>query len=206
MRRGLRDLFRRHDDLEVCGEAESVAGALESFESSSPDLLIVDLTLKDRSGLELVEMIRSRDPSVATLIWSMHDGDLFAERALRAGAMGYVSKASSADELVAAVRDVLAGKVAVSPALAQRLLRTVGRAGSKSSGGVESLSNRELAVFELIGHGLTTRQIAERLKLSVKTIDSHREKIKAKLGLGSATELVRHAVLWVLEADRAGPS
>ncbi|HSN55653.1 MAG TPA: response regulator transcription factor [Candidatus Sulfomarinibacteraceae bacterium] len=200
MRRGLRELFEREPGLEVCGEAESVAGALDEIDGASPDLVIIDLTLKDGSGLALVEAIRDRDPSVATLIWSMHDESLFAERALRTGAMGYVSKAASADELVAAVRDVLGGRVAVSPAVAQRLLQTVGRGGAKTmSGGVLSLSNRELAVFELIGNGLTTRQIAERLQLSVKTIDSHRENIKAKLGLDSAIDLVRHAVLWVLE-------
>jgi DNA-binding NarL/FixJ family response regulator len=200
MRHGVRELFERQDGMEVCGEADSVAGALDELEASKPDLLIVDISLKDGSGLALVEKVRDIDPSVATLVWSMHDEDLFAERALRAGAMGYVSKAASTSELVQAVRDVLAGKVAVSPAIAQRLLRTVGHGGAKpTSGGVASLSNRELSVFELIGNGLTTRQIAESLQLSIKTIDSHRENIKAKLGLDSSIELVRHAVLWVLE-------
>jgi DNA-binding NarL/FixJ family response regulator len=200
MRHGVRELLERQEGLEVCGEADSVADALAGLESSNPDLVIVDISLRDGSGLELVEKLRDRDPSIATLAWSMHDEDLFAERALRAGAMGYVSKAASAGEMVQAARDVLSGKVAVSPAVAQRLLRTVGRDGSKSrEGGIASLSNRELTVFELIGNGLTTRQIAERLQLSVKTIDSHRENIKAKLGLESSIELVRHAVLWVLE-------
>lgn len=200
MRNGVRELLQRQEGLEVCGEADSVADALAGLESSNPDLVIVDISLRDGSGLDLVEKIRDRDPSVATLAWSMHDEGLFAERALRAGAMGYVSKAASAGEMLQATRDVLSGKVAVSPAVAQRLLRTVGHGGSRSrEGGVASLSNRELTVFELIGNGLTTRQIADRLQLSVKTIDSHRENIKAKLGLESSIELVRHAVLWILE-------
>ena len=201
MRHGVRELFESQAEMEVCGEADSVQGALVELEACRPDLVIVDISLKDGSGLALVEKVRDIDPSVATLVWSMHDEDLFAERALRAGAMGYISKAASAAELVQAARDVLAGKVAVSPAVAQRLLRTVGHGGAKpTSGGVASLSNRELSVFELIGNGLTTRQIADNLQLSVKTIDSHRENIKAKLGLDSSIELVRHAVLWVLES------
>jgi DNA-binding NarL/FixJ family response regulator len=199
MRHGVSEILGRENDLEICGEAESVDGALAQLETSGPDLVIVDISLKDGNGLALVEAIRERDPSVATLAWSMHDEELFAERALRAGAMGYVNKGASAQQLVQAARDVLDGKVAVSPHVAQRLLRTVGQAGPRQShGGVASLSNRELAVFELIGNGLTTRQVAERLELSIKTIDSHRENIKAKLGLDSSIELVRHAVLWVL--------
>jgi len=200
MRSGLRQLFAQHDDLEVCAEAGSVREALERIDGCEPDLVVVDVSLGDGSGLTLVEEIRQRDPSVAALVWSMHDDELFAERALRAGAMGYVNKEASASDLVTAVHDVLSGRIAVSPSIAQRVLQSVGRGGSSSRGGVSSLSDRELSVFELIGRGLTTRQIAERLGLSIKTIDSHRENIKAKLGLDSAVDLVRQAVLWVLEA------
>lgn len=200
MRRGLRELLQHEGDFEICGEADGHAQALELVRTSSPDLVVVDISLKDGNGLQLVERIRDSGPSVAALVWSMHDEELFAERALRVGAMGYVNKQASASEVVQAVREVLAGRVAVSPAAAQRMLQVVGRGRSSgTAGGVAALSDRELAVFELIGHGLTTRQVAERLGLSVKTIDSHRENIKAKLGLTSAIELVRQAVLWVLE-------
>jgi len=200
MRRGLKGLLEQRGGFEICAEADGHSSALAALDRTHPDLVVVDISLKDGNGLKLVEEVRQSDPSVAALVWSMHDESLFAERALRAGAMGYINKAATPEEVVQAVTDVLEGRIAVSPEIAQRMLRSVGRGSPDSErGGVASLSGRELAVFELIGEGLTTRRIADRLHLSVKTIDSHRENIKAKLGLGSAVELVRHAVLWVLE-------
>lgn len=205
VRRGLADLIDQEDGLAVCGEADDARAAVELFRELQPDLVVVDITLKDTNGLELIKDLKARDPDVRLLVASMRDERVYAERALRAGALGYVSKEESGDLLVQAIRAVLAGRVWVSQPVSQRALqRMVGANGNEGDDAappaiVETLSDRELEVFELIGRGHSTREIADSLHRSVKTIESHRENIKDKLALANAHELVQRAVAWVLE-------
>ncbi len=202
MRMGLRQMLETQPDLEVCGEAAGVAEGLDRITDLDPDVAIVDISLPDGSGLELIKQAKERNSRVRLLVSSMHDEKLYAQRALRAGAMGYVSKEEKGDVLIQAVRYLAKGRVYLSPAMTQRMLQTMGWSGDKPKPtGVQALSDRELEVFELIGRGLTTREIAERLERSIKTVDSYRENIKAKLGLESGTELTRHAVVWILEGE-----
>lgn len=200
MRRGLMDLLSAQPDLEVCGEAADTVEAMMQVASLKPDLVVLDLSLKTGHGLDLIRQIRARDEDCKILVLSMHDEKLFAERVLRAGAMGYVNKEEAPGKVVEAIRQVLAGKVSLSPAMTERLLQ---RATSAGEGQVrlpsECLSDRELTVFQMIGQGLPTREIAARLHLSIKTVETYREHIKAKLGLKNSAELSRHAAQWVLE-------
>ncbi len=200
VRRGLGELVADEPDLEMCGEAEDVAGALQQLETNRPDIVIVDLTLKDGHGLELIQEIKSRNEHVKMLVSSMHDETLFAERALRAGAAGYISKQESPEKIIDAMRRVLRGEVYLSDRMANRLLHRIASGEPVEKSPIESLSDRELEVFEMIGQGLSTKQIAGKLDLSHKTIETHREKIKAKLNLKNSTELSRHATQWVLES------
>jgi len=198
MRRGVQDVLSGDPELEICGEAEDVADALAQVRSKRPDLVILDVSLPSGSGLELVKDIRSLCSATRSLVLSMHDDAVFAERALRAGALGYINKGRTGTELLAAIRKVLQGEIALSPEMADQLLRraVTGAKTPERGGGVGSLSDHELEVFELIGRGLNTRDIAERLCVSVKTVEAHREHIKKKLALCSAAELSRHAALW----------
>jgi DNA-binding NarL/FixJ family response regulator len=199
VRRGLRELVADEPDLEVCGEAEDVAGALQQVEALSPDVVVIDLSLKGGHGLELIQEIKARKRPVKMLVSTMHDESLFAERVLRAGAMGYISKQESPDKIVGALRQVLRGEIYLSPRMANRFLHRLASGQSFETSPIDSLSDRELQVFEMIGQGLATKQIARKLDLSPKTIEAHREKIKAKLNLKSGAELSRHATQWVLE-------
>jgi DNA-binding NarL/FixJ family response regulator len=199
VRRGLADLIAGEPNLEVCGQASDVAGALQEVERTHPDLVVIDLTLKGGHGIDLIEKIKARSQQVRMLVSSMHDEMLFAERVLRAGAMGYVTKQESPETLLGAVRQVLRGEVYLSPRMTSRLLHRVAAGGLPQESPLEILSNRELEVFEMIGQGLTTLQIARRLELSPKTIETHREKIKQKLNLKNSAELSRRAVQWVLD-------
>ena len=199
VRRGLRELVADEPDLEVCGEAEDVSQALEQLETARPDVVVVDLTLKSGHGLELIQEIKARNDRIKMLVSSMHDESLFAERALRAGAAGYVSKQESPDKIIDAVRQVLRGEIYLSTRMASRLLHRVATGERLEKDPIQSLSDRELEVFEMVGQGLTTKQIARKLDLSHKTIETHREKIKTKLNLRNSTELSRHATQWVLE-------
>lgn len=198
VRLGFSQLLSDEEDLVVCGEAECAAEALDLVAELEPDLLVVDISLKGTSGLELIKQVRSRRPHVAMLVCSMHDESLFAERALRAGAHGYIGKREAPDDLVTAVRVVLAGKRYLSPRFAARLEA----AGFDGRGDlpepVAVLSDRELEVFDLIGRGVGTREIAERLGIAVKTVETYRENIKEKLMIDSGPELARRAVAWVL--------
>ena len=162
-------------------------------------MVVVDLSLKTGHGIELIEKIKARDPQVKTLVSSMHDETLFAERVLRAGAMGYITKQEPPETLVRAIRQVLRGEVYLSPRMTSRLLRRVAAGGPPREDPVQKLSNREVEVYEMIGQGLTIQQIAMRLHLSPKTVETHREKIKQKLNVKNSAELNRRAVQWVLE-------
>lgn len=198
VRHGLQQLMASESDLEVCGEAETAREALERIEELKPDLAVIDLSLKDSNGLELIKDIRVRHPDLPTLVLSMHDEGFYGERVLRAGGRGYVMKEEAADKVLAAMRCVLSGEIYLSSRLASKMLSSLaGGEGEFRTSPISTLSDRELEVFGLIGHGLGTRQIAEKLHLSVKTIESHRENVKRKLHLPDATELVRHAVRWV---------
>jgi DNA-binding NarL/FixJ family response regulator len=197
-RRGLCDLLDDEEDLEVCGEAEDVGTALEAIGRTQPDVVLVDISLKGRNGLELVKILHGTDPGLPILMISTHEENLYAERSLRAGARGYVMKHETADSIVSAVREVVAGRVWVSSRVASTLLaRTVGETVPPTAPPEERLSDRELEVFALFGQGLTTREVSERLSLSHKTIGTYRERIKEKLGLRNSSALLRHAVQWL---------
>lgn len=197
VREGLTLRINRQPDLVVCGEADTAGDALKTIRTSKPDLAIVDLSLKEGSGLDLIKDIKTRYPQLPVLVLSMHDEFLYAERALRAGARGYIMKYEATNNIITAIRLVLSGKIYLSDRISSRLLDKA-FTGKRSSDtpGIESLTDRELEVFELIGQGLGTREISKRLHLSVKTIEAYREHIKDKLGLKKATELVHRAILW----------
>ena len=200
VREGLTRLIGGETDLTVCGQADSVSEALKQHEATMPDLSVIDLTLREGQGLDLIRRIKTRDKHAKMLVLSMHDESLYAPRALRAGALGFVAKNAPPDAILKAIRQVLAGKVYVSPELGNHFLKGMVNHNPALRGSpIETLSDRELEVFEMIGRGLSTREISEMLFLSVKTIESHREHIKNKLGLSNSRELSRHAVLWVQE-------
>jgi DNA-binding NarL/FixJ family response regulator len=200
MRAGLAAQISDEPDLEVCGQAEGVNDALDAVKSSVPDLAIIDIALKEGHGIDLVKDIKSRFPNVKMLVLSAYKESLYAERALRAGAMGYLNKQETGDKIFDAIRTVLAGDRYVSEEMTKRLVsQAIGVADPSKASPVETLSDRELEVFQLIGEGLTTGAIARRLHLSPHTIDTHREKIKQKLNVRTANELQREATQWQLE-------
>jgi len=195
VRQGLSQLINAEDDLEVCGNAATVEEALQSLGESYPDVVIVDLSLAHSDGLELIKEIRSETRHLPVLVLSMHDENMYAERLLSAGANGYIMKQAAADQLLIALRRVLAGGVYVSEHLGSSMIeRFAGNDRKKASNPIERLSNRELQVLNLIGRGKTTREVAENLTLSVKTVESHRQRIKKKLNLQTSAQLVQFAV------------
>jgi len=199
VRRGLAELLARELDVEVCGGADNVADAMVEVETLHPDLVVVDMSLRDSHGIELITQIAERWPDVKTIAWSMFDEKVFAERAVQAGAMGYLNKKEPIENVVQAIRQVFAGDMYLSPRMTQRLLRRACGGVKAEDDPIQSLSDRELQVFEMLGRGMTTKEIATKLDLSPKTVEAHREKIKAKLDLANAAALSRRAVLWVLE-------
>lgn len=204
MRQGLVQLIGVEKDLCVCGESENAEGALDSVQSLKPDLVLADISLPGKNGLELIKDFQTLQPGLPVLVISMHDESLYAERVLRAGGRGYIMKQEGGKKLMQAIRRVLDGKIYVSEKMSADILETFSgrRAGTESSP-VENLTDREFEVFQLIGQGQGTRDIAEKLHLSVKTVDVHRTNIKTKLKLKSASELIRFAVRWI-ESQGAG--
>jgi len=198
VRTGFSQLIGDCPDLEVCGEAGDMAEALKQVDATSPDLAIIDLSLAGGSGLDLIERIRSRNKDILMLVASMHDETLYAERVLAAGARGYINKQEAQDSIIRAIRQVLSGKVYLSQEMTDRLLSGMVDANGEKRD-IDSLSNRELQVFELIGEGVSSSQIAEQLNLSIKTIETHQAHIKKKLGLGSAHELNQRAIRWAMD-------
>jgi DNA-binding NarL/FixJ family response regulator len=197
-RQGIAMLIDQEPDFVVCGEADNGPLAIELLPKAAPDMAIIDITLKTTSGIELLKDIKALMPDLPVLVMSMHDESLYAERALRAGARGYVMKHESTDVVLAAIRRVLAGEFHFSDRVKEKLLNRLARVRKDPDAfAMDTLSDREMEVFQLIGNGLGTRQIAERLNLSVKTIDSYREHLKLKLQLDSGAELVHHAIQWV---------
>ena len=205
MRQGLAQLVNNEPDLAVCCEVENAHQALAAIDKALPDLVLADITLPDKGGIELIKDIQAIHPGLAVLVISMHDESLYAERVLRAGGRGYIMKQEGGKKLMEAIRQVLSGQIYVSEKMSARILESF--SGRRSPGAdkspVENLTDREFEVFQLIGQGKGTRQIAEKLHLSVKTVEVHRVHIKTKLKLESATELIRFAVRWV-EGQAAG--
>ena len=197
MRAGLTQLIAQEPDLAVCGEAEDARGAIEAIEARRPDLAIVDISLKDSSGLDLIKDIRIRWPGLPVLVLSMHDEVFYAERVLRAGARGYVTKSEVSSKVIEGIRKVLDGQVYVSEKIASKMISSLVGGGNLDAFPIDRLTDRELQVLELIGQGLQARDVADRLHISTKTVDAHREHIKKKLHLDGAAELARYAVHWV---------
>jgi DNA-binding NarL/FixJ family response regulator len=197
VRQGLALMVNREADLVVCGEAEDASGALLVLASARPDVLIVDISLNGPDGLDLLKNIRTTHPSLPVLILSMHDESIYAERALRAGANGYIMKQEATEKVLVAVRRILSGEIYVSDRIANKMLKHyITGSGTAKNSSVGDLSDRELEVFRLIGEGHSTRQIAQALHLSVKTVESYQAHIKEKLCLRSARELMQHAIEW----------
>lgn len=197
VRDGLKTLIERRDDLSVCGEAEDAAGALKAIRQTDPDMVITDITLKDSDGLELTKEIKARYPDMPVIVLSIHEESTYCERALRAGAQGYLMKEVASENVIEAIRQVWNGEIYVSATMAKRFLhKMVGGKTQEIQSSIETLSDRELEIFKLIGQGFKASQIAERLYLSVKTIETYRGRIKEKLDLADASDLLRYAIRW----------
>ncbi len=197
VREWLANLIHEQPDLIVCGEAATASKAMELIAANAPDIVIVDLSLRSGSGLELLKNIKAIKPDTATIVLSMHEESIYAERALRAGARGYVMKREGTGQIVSSIRRVMQGKLAISEAVSSILTeRFIDGGPPASESPVEELSDRELQVFQMLGEGNETRQIAESLNISIKTVQAYCARIKEKLKLANATELLREAIRW----------
>jgi DNA-binding NarL/FixJ family response regulator len=197
MRDGLRLLIANESDLEVVGEADDAAEALTEAERLKPDIAIVDITLRSSNGLDLIKDLQIRSPRTAVLVLSMHDESLYAERVLRAGGRGYIMKQEGGVRIMEGIRQVANGHTYVSPAVSARIIESFSGHARSEKSAVEQLTDREFEVFQLIGQGLSTKEMADKLRVSVKTIEVHRVNIKEKLGIPTAPELIRYAVRWL---------
>jgi DNA-binding NarL/FixJ family response regulator len=204
LRRGLSELINREPDMMFCGEAEDSPSAIKAISQIKPDLVIVDISLKGYNGIELIKNIKAFDPKIQVLVLSMHDESIYAMRVLKAGAKAYVMKQEVVDKVMEAVRRIRAGKVFVSERVASRMLDQVVVGGDPAPDSpVDLLSDRELEIVNMIGSGLPTREIAAKLHISIKTVESHRARIKEKLNLQNAIQLVQFCVRWVEEGAKA---
>jgi DNA-binding NarL/FixJ family response regulator len=195
-------LINKEPSMTVCGEADNIHDALRLIESEKPDIAIVDLTLKGPSGLELIKNLKAKELHLPVLVLSMHDESLYAERVLKAGARGYITKNEVSKEVMTAIRTVLGGEIYLPSRIASRILESV-TIGRPSENGVSELTDRELQVFELIGRGRTTREISNCLHLGMSTVDTYRARIKAKLHLDNSSQLSHEAIRWVSEGQKA---
>ena len=196
LREGILRQVESTPGLQVCGEAATAKDAFQEIQRVLPDLVLMDISLPDKSGLELIKDLQSFVPQVAILVFSMHDEILYAERVMRAGAKGYLMKGAGSDKLKEAIQRVLSGELYLSSKISTQIIN--GLSGKNSANlGLRRLSDRELEIFDLIGRGHTNMQIAEKLHISVRTVDAHRTNIKAKLNLADGASLVRKAILWV---------
>ncbi len=198
IRMGLSALIDGESDLEICGEAEDVAQAMEAIQSLNPDVVMIDLTLENSSGLELIKDMRAQGYDTPVLVLSMHDEMLFAERTLRAGAQGYLTKSTAMPEVLLALRKVLNGDIYLSSQMTERFLRRSFKRGEEVDHPLSLLTDRELEIFQMIGQGYDRRSIATALNISVKTVETHRSHLIEKLQLKNVTELNRHALYWCL--------
>ncbi len=201
VREGLSIRLSRQPDLEVCGEAADVPAALRLAADTDPDVVVVDISLRSGDGIELIKRLRARDSRAKMLVWSMYGESLYAERALQAGAAGYITKGEATDTIVAAIRRVLAGGLYLSPGMTESVVRRAVAAPGQGPlpDPIAALSDRELEVFRHLGRGLDTNRIAERMRVSPKTVETYRARVKEKLGLDTATAVLQRAVRWVLE-------
>jgi DNA-binding NarL/FixJ family response regulator len=212
VRRGLAEVIQRTTDLEVVGEVSDAEGALRAIDTLQPDIVIADITLPTMNGIDMTRLMHDRHPGIPVLMVSMHEESLYAERALRAGAKGYITKLEPPDSMLKAIRQVLSGRLHVNGRTAARLSATaeseqkVKQTYSRTIARMPSLTNRELEVFEYIGMGLTTREIAERLKRSTKTVEAHRNNIVGKLGLSGSATLREVATMWIANGRRVNQS
>lgn len=198
LRAGLGRLINQEADMMICGEAEDGATAFDLVGTLNPDIAVIDISLKGSNGIELVKNLKARYPELPTMVLSMHDESLYAERALRAGSLGYIMKEEAIEQVLVAIRKVLQGEIFLSEKMKSKMLQQMASGkGKVVSSPIEQLTDRELEVFRLIGEGCSTRQIAGQLHLSVRTVEAYREYIKSKLNLKNATELVQHAFHWV---------
>lgn len=203
VRQGLRQMIDREPDLMVCGEAEESRSALHSITTLKPDVVVMDISLNGPSGIEILRSIRQGDSRLRVLVLSMHDETVYAERALRAGANGYIMKQEATEKVLVALRRILSGEVYVSDRIANKMLKQfVGGAPSHGHSPVDDLTDRELEVFRLIGEGHGTRQISDELHLSIKTVETYQAHIKEKMGLKNARELVQHAIQWAISENQ----
>jgi DNA-binding NarL/FixJ family response regulator len=202
MREGLIAIINRQADLEICGEASSPAEALAGLAQAKPDLMLTDLTMPGRSGVEFIRDVQAMSPGLPIVVLSMHDETLYAERALRAGARGYIMKDAGSAKTLEAIRVVLGGQVYVSTQIAARIVGALAAHRPRGSDSpIETLSDREFELFQLVGHGYSGKEIAERMRISPKTVDVHRAHIKRKLNLPDLLALIRYAVRWVETQD-----
>jgi DNA-binding NarL/FixJ family response regulator len=201
VREHLTALIQHEADLQVCGEAADAPTALSLISRQVPDLVILDISLKRSNGLELIKSLKEMWPKLPVLVLSMHDEMLYAERSLRAGALGYITKEEATVNVLSAIRKVLRGQVYLSDRMAGRMMkRMVGGVAKEGGSPLEVLTDRELEVFQMLGRGLGTRQIAEELRLGIKTVESYRARIKEKLQLEDGNQLLQHAIQWVQNA------
>jgi DNA-binding NarL/FixJ family response regulator len=197
-RQGVAALINQEGNLMVCGEADSAPKALELITKLAPDMAVIDISLKSVNGLELMKNIKALMPKLPVLVMSMHDEALYAERALRAGAQGYIMKQEASEKILVAIQRVLKGELYLSDKMQEKMLHRIVNAKQEEPGfAIDKLSDREMEVFQLIGNGFSTRQIATQLNLSVKTIESYREHLKLKLALDTGSDLVRYAIQWM---------
>ncbi len=197
VRERLAEIINRESDLTVCGEAEDRAEAIQTIKTLLPDLVIIDLTLKNSDGLELIKDIHSRWPKLLMLVVSMHDESLYAERVIRAGALGYITKQEATKSILVAIRRVLAGQIYLNEQISTHIIsRLVSNNGPVASTPAELLADRELQVFELTGRGMNTREIAARLHIAAKTVETYRARIREKLKLKDGSELLQLAIVW----------
>lgn len=196
-RMGMAELLNQEDDFDVCGLAEDINSARKVIQDRAPELAIIDITLAGDNGLELVRELSVKKNALRILVLSMHDEQVWAERAIRAGARGYIMKKEASENVILALRNIRGGKIHVSAAIMDRLLdRLQLNPDTVTAPSIDLLTDRELEVFRLIGAGLSTRDIAERMKLGIKTIGTYRDRVKQKLAIKTAPELIRRAVLW----------
>jgi DNA-binding NarL/FixJ family response regulator len=205
VRQGLRRVMENEDDLEVCGEAETARDARAAIKEQTPDVIIADISLKQGDGIELVRDVRAHHPQLPILVLSMHDEAIYAERMLSAGANGYIMKQAASEQFLVALRRVLDGGIYVSESVGNNMIQKFAAGGSYiSANPIDRLSNRELQILHMIGKGMSTRETAHSLNLSIKTVESHRQRIKRKLNLSTGTQLVQYAVNWFTGRDERG--